>query len=580
MVNTEHIENDAIDFLKMSLKVSDKVTPFINSNDKTPSWDGQIKLSESSNKRGLYVSVQVKGTCVDTFSGDSITRSVDVEDLINYRNHHGTLYLVVQLESRISGKIYYEYLTPADIHNYLKGKEEQKTVTITLKHFDMSTAFKVESIIRTFYYETDYQNSETIYSDDFSKCDTLHFVAHGPANDFFSLLIDNEIYAHGEINEDGKRSVFASRVVFTEFAVKVDSKVSANSIVFYNSYMQIVEKSSKIYQFGSGVKYNSLTGKLLFDDKGTLNERIINLEFFLALIEGRELLIDGKCVFNNIVTNVDIDKLKEVHSYLKIAREFFNEFKVTDDVDLSKFSTFEQSNFNFLMEIMYFNNVVPLGDNRVGYYSYRFIDNEIVIFITKDEKENVQIKNPFNAHFESNILTIVEKETNVIIDDASVYFMLEEEVIAQAKNIDYDIILKSVMRMKKNNDSCEQMNNLALKLLNVYDATKCVDALNCSIDIFTYLSDMEFDAQIYFLNRFQAIMRTRELEIEEINEVIKMKDVEKGKPDANKSFLWAYSVLLESRAEAKNYWVQLTETEHIELIKYPIYNMYQSLLGN
>jgi len=582
MVNTEHIENDAIDFFKMSLKVSDKVTPFINSNDKTPSWDGQIKLSESSssNKGGIYVPIQVKGTCVNTFGGDTITKSVDVEDLINYRNHHGTLYLVVQLTTRISGKVYYEYLTPADIYKYLKNKEDQKTVTITLKHFDMSTAFKVESIIRTFYFETDLQNSSTIYSDDFSKCDTLHFVTYGPENNFLASLINNEIYAHGEIVEDGIRNNIASRLTFSELVIVEDGEISANSIIFYSSYKRIYDKSSELFQFGSGLKYNATTGKFMFDDIGTLNERILNFEFFFALIEGGELFVNDRIVFNKVVMTGNIDKHKEVHQYLLKAREFFNEFKVSEDFDISQLIPLEQSNFNFLMDLMFFNKVVPMGDNKEGFYLYCFKNNEIIVFMTKDKNDNIQIQNPFNEHFESNILTLVEHDTNKIIDDASVYFMIEEDVMAHAKNIDFDKILKSVYQMKKTDESSAQMNSLGLKLLNVYDKSNRLDALKCAYDVFTYLSDMEIDAHIYILNRFQAIMRTRELEIEEINEVIKMKDVEKGKPDANKSFLWAYSVLLESRAEAKNYWVQLTETEYNELIKYPIYYMYQSLLRN
>lgn len=69
------------------LKNSDCLSPYINSNDKTPLWDGNIFVYSGGNKTNdLYegkIDVQIKGRNVKQFKKTN-TFSIEVETLKGY----------------------------------------------------------------------------------------------------------------------------------------------------------------------------------------------------------------------------------------------------------------------------------------------------------------------------------------------------------------------------------------------------------------------------------------------------------------------------------------------------------------
>lgn len=48
-------EGEAVDFIKTEIRKSKRMFPYIDDNDRTPSWDGNIFLySNSSGERTIY----------------------------------------------------------------------------------------------------------------------------------------------------------------------------------------------------------------------------------------------------------------------------------------------------------------------------------------------------------------------------------------------------------------------------------------------------------------------------------------------------------------------------------------------
>lgn len=162
------IEQKAVSYLKLKITTCARLNPLISENDKTPSWDGNVLVYKSENfdKSNLesVVPVQVKGKWIDTMPGDSeIKFSVEVPDLKNYQKSGGIFFFVV-LCNHVTNKIYYNSLLPIDLDGILKGKEKQKTISISMYSFPSDFPDEMYSIFKNFAFHSkrQYQRDESI----------------------------------------------------------------------------------------------------------------------------------------------------------------------------------------------------------------------------------------------------------------------------------------------------------------------------------------------------------------------------------------------------------------------------------
>jgi len=89
--NNKQIEDWATIVVKDCLSMTDTLSQFIKENDKTPSWDGEVLIykSNSADKKEDIVgkvTVQVKGEMADNINRKECSFSVDMADLVNYKN--------------------------------------------------------------------------------------------------------------------------------------------------------------------------------------------------------------------------------------------------------------------------------------------------------------------------------------------------------------------------------------------------------------------------------------------------------------------------------------------------------------
>lgn len=109
-----------------------------------PCYDGEIILYSKENTdrvdgNEMFIPVQVKGKDVNVFSNKS-SYPVKMKHMNNYKNNGGVLFLVVEIINQ-EKKLFARNLFPEDIEKILKGKENQKTVTIHLKEADSPKSF-------------------------------------------------------------------------------------------------------------------------------------------------------------------------------------------------------------------------------------------------------------------------------------------------------------------------------------------------------------------------------------------------------------------------------------------------------
>ncbi len=184
-MNSKTIETIAVSTLKENIVTCDHLEPYINENDKEPSWDGMIYVYNNSRKKKDNiigtVKVQVKGKESKDISMDTIKYSISVVDMKNYLCDGGAIYFVVYIANGgIAKQIYYVALAPVKIKNILESAKTQKTVSVELKQFPKNVSERERIIfdsLRDFKKQHSFANSKLLTLDELEKQGVLEGVS-------------------------------------------------------------------------------------------------------------------------------------------------------------------------------------------------------------------------------------------------------------------------------------------------------------------------------------------------------------------------------------------------------------------
>lgn len=156
-MNTTKLEQISITKLRDAIDRCENLIHEIKENDKTPSWDGEIRAYHSDNSRVNELigtaRVQVKSKCIKNSSKlleCKIKHTVRTSDLRNYLNEGGTIYFVIQIYNSDQYAIYYNNLLPLDISDYLKNKDTQKNINIEFYKLDYSDNTLIKQLVLNF----------------------------------------------------------------------------------------------------------------------------------------------------------------------------------------------------------------------------------------------------------------------------------------------------------------------------------------------------------------------------------------------------------------------------------------------
>ena len=152
--NNKRIEETATTALKAALLRCPILDSYIDSNDKTPSWDGTVFVyrNEKQKKADLIgrAPIQVKGT-EKVIISDTASFSCQVSDLNNYYRDGGCVFFLISVDASVStAKIYYASLHVYDLKRILDDAGNQKTTTIKLERFPQDDSNEVTSIFMSF----------------------------------------------------------------------------------------------------------------------------------------------------------------------------------------------------------------------------------------------------------------------------------------------------------------------------------------------------------------------------------------------------------------------------------------------
>lgn len=153
-VNTEWVERIAVNRLESALLNTGLVVPTIPTEDKGPSWDGEIRLYSSQTsfpKRELVgrIPVQVKGTYVRKLQKKAVYQ-VEVADLCNFFRDGGAIFFVVQIKTDEQYRIFYAPLLRFQLRRLLEQAGNQKTKQISLETFPVGDKSRIVRILSDF----------------------------------------------------------------------------------------------------------------------------------------------------------------------------------------------------------------------------------------------------------------------------------------------------------------------------------------------------------------------------------------------------------------------------------------------
>lgn len=600
--NNNQIEDWATIAVKDCLSMTDTLRQFIKENDKTPSWDGEVLIYKSNRtkKEDIVgkITVQVKGQMTDNINREECSFSVDMADLVNYKNDGGTIYFVVLIDKNNHSKrrVFYDMLTPLKIGNYIDGHREQDSRVIKLKKLP-GNKYEIQTIFYNFYQNSRKQHSfssippislgELSSRKDIVKITTDFTIFSPPKKRPSPLqaLLDNEIYLYAKIAgspilhpiEFGSDMAIISKGGFLPIFI--------NGVRYDNYISEEQTKNDVTFQFGKSTTLvftkKSKGSKLNFKLTGLLSNRIKDLNFIISIIESGSIDFgeNRKVVLRQMVADTPFDLVsakKELESYKRI-EQFWRSLQVVVDFDIGNIDS--NSSFDELYLIMKsINGKQPIRvDVDGGYSSYllhKSISNfKILFFIDCVDKEKSLYK-IYNFFDYNGILKITRGDTEHI---ASPYSVLSPDDFIELSNINLSKMLQSYKDLiNLNKNIFEPANYDLLNLLLAYDKHNGhpIEILNAAKEIARWLLDESADnlrEEIKIINYLQTIKRERELTSEENTKLYEIADNE----DSSLMFKLGANLLLENYKVARIQIEQLCEQDKEAFRSFPIYKFWK-----
>ena len=484
----------------------------IKTNDKSPSWDGDIYIYSKKGKKkedllGIIHS-QVKGKEVDTLSTSEINYQAEVSDLKNYLNNGGALFFVVEIDPNDNRRVFYSTLLPIKLQILFDEIEEgQGTKSITLMPFPSDDKNEVATILTNFYIDSHKQTSFTDVKlptfRDLSDNKNVERILvatkkigpHDNSNaDALKAFVENEVCFYAQfkgspapvpVKESGGRMVFSG---------VIDSPVKIDDRVFFDKYRTSYSAKGLSITFGYGIKLSwpndTPQGRFNYAAPGSLRQRMISLEFMAAL--GKSGHFDlGDAHYSMNDPDFDVAKIEQEYKMCVRTAKLLEILHIEDDLDLSGLNSSDSFALSCL-ETAFVDNLPVSGINYKhegpSYQDLTISNLKIRVILVPNEIDGKQtdIEDFFNP--KHHIITYQKENDDkyYVIPGMS---LLDVDSFCSLSNIDYSRSIADYKELSKSNPHMLLIANETLnKMILSYDkkANECV--FSAALDLATWLS--------------------------------------------------------------------------------------------
>jgi len=583
-MNNNQVDISAVSYLNLALVKCKLLMPYIDSNDKTPVWDGEIQLFGNERHTRDWVRkipVQVKGTTIGDLTDNQITHPVKMSNLENYSKNGGVMYFVVMIKGD-KNRIYYRRLLPQDIQPIIKemagssrytAQDPEKAITLSVFPNDEYEIIKLMN----------------------------HFLAN--------ITINRPIYSFPELNEYRDFTVTHSGIGANEIDPRNISDL-AKYLNDTNTYRYVVPKGfpnerlpierddnvciflgedlpslvkgvnisrvatgdgMKIYfganpdVFNRSIVLNFDTNEINVTISGTLQQQLTDIDFVLK--DDLFLTLPSR----------DRTRFTELYDFLLRIKTAWERCGMNADIDYSGLSANERNQLLNLVSLLSdeFDDSEPQGGILKQFRIFNVLDKKILLHKKHSSSGKFMWANPYEI-FPKSWVTESNENGEPCVESAvviSTYLLCNKIVFAQYSNTDYDKVYQALIESEMPKFVIEQcVLKTQCSLISAYDVDSENKAvLDVAILFGDWLSEnTSTDKDCLFLNKLQ-ILKRREgcLPPTAYEEIVKLSK------SNNCSIQFAAYTLLDNPSKACEFLQQLEENEKDALMSTPIYYLYK-----
>ena len=463
MMNSNSIEKRAVNAVEDYFAKIERIDSTISRGDKEPSWDGflYLYLDDSMKKETLIgrIPVQVKGKQGEFV--ESLSYPVKTSDLWNYIREGGCVYFVVLINDQQECKIFYRMLTPIELQNILKGKEQNKSINVKMKPLEGSDDDVYHSLV-DFYRDMKKQTGSPIKTLSLKDLvdgnyDTFRFSLSGfdaSKESLESFITRKAICLYVKPMDANASDIpIQEGRCFLKLIQNVKQAVSVNGTVFYNSFEKTFEKNKVILGIGHCLK-------VAFDSQNPIEMSVnIKLEatelkamtqdirFVLAAIGNRSFNIGDFQV--DIPSDDESQKLYNLlkGEYVRLQRVeiLLERLHVIKGLDLSTMQKADWETLNILMAGILDEKELTLNVKESKLHNIKVGNLMFLLIACRQKSGKFRI---FDYFTPPSALKLISPEGY----EASKYAVLGVDGYVRYDNIDFSNILPSISVLKAKHD--------------------------------------------------------------------------------------------------------------------------------
>lgn len=537
-INTKRIEEAGTTALKTALLRCSYVDSYIETNDRTPSWDGTIFVYNSDNHKKDHwlgkIPIQIKATSNKIIS-DHASFSCSVADLKSYYKDGGCMFFLVSVDPAASWyNIYYASLLTFDLSKCLKSAGKQKKYTIKLKSFPENNKTEMAHIFMDFVKNQPKQMS--FIGKDIPSVDALEksgieieefcFETSGPEipnGSIESFITTHEFYLYAKL-KGLDIDVPIDKVSRPIVEKTIQGTVVVNGVEHFDSYQVVYENGHSSFHIGKGIWLvpPDENGKstVRFKPQGTLSNIIKDASLFVDIIDHRSITMNGvELPFYNLKCD-NPDKYRSKLAYYREVKAMLDALGVTEELQCDKLTPNDESNLrNFVKAILYGKKIgFPRHNESVIFGPFKIANLSIHIWACKHEDGLYTVDSFFNDY---SVSLFAENDTDKKHPiKASHYLLLKADDFADCSNMDYDKMYEGLISKPYSPQMMEQAVLLLLEIIKGFDLQKQKEfrLLNFAEKLCNWIAETDPEAypDICILNKLQITKRMRDLNIDEL----------------------------------------------------------------